>query len=153
MEKKKVVVALPLAAGVIAFLGAAISLAAAVVARIVVVPTGRKQDDVRVIATSPELSTVSLSNTAETRVPGKYSFWFSQQSGHLKLGQIIEVQRKSVVRHIDQTDFGDVKCAKSGWVSGWFYLMPEELGLSVAAVDIHTDSGVAPAWIFPGEDR
>jgi pimeloyl-ACP methyl ester carboxylesterase len=101
------------------------------------------------VSVARDHSAITLGVTTESVVPGRYSLWFSGDSGHVLIGEILDRTPTTVTRAIDEVTFGDLDGASRSRISGWYYLRPEELGLHVDAVDIPTDRGSAPAWFFP----
>ncbi|WP_033209161.1 alpha/beta hydrolase family protein [Gryllotalpicola ginsengisoli] len=138
---------------VFAALGAATFAVAAAgttvfIARKVLTPPRRRDEDVQVKAVSPDASVITLSVTPDTLLRGDYSFWFNHDAGHARIGAILSRSGVSVTRRVERVSFGDLTRAKRGRISGWWYVRPEELGLPVKSVGIETDGGVAPAWRF-----
>ncbi len=121
-------------------------------ARSVVVPPKKRAQDTRVISYHPENSTVVLSLSHDSLLPGHYSFWFDQGKGHARLGEITERTLTSVTREVLGVDFGDLAAAGSGRFSGWLYLSPKELGVPYEDVRVQTSLGAAPAWLVPAAE-
>lgn len=121
------------------------------VARTVVIPPRKRSQDIRVISVDEERSTIVLAATADSLLPGDYSFWFGQGTGHARLGQILDRGAGTVTRKIIAVDFGDLASARSGRFSGWYYLSPRELGVPYENVRVQTSLGAAPAWLIPAE--
>ena len=140
----------------IAFVGialSAIATAAAIAvyfARTVVTPPRRREEDVRVLDVTA--TTVTLSSTPDTRTPGEYSLWFSADTGHARIGEIIRSSDRSVTRVLLGVDFGDLGSARAGRISGWVFLSPAELEYSWSEVKVQTELGPAPAWLVPADD-
>jgi alpha-beta hydrolase superfamily lysophospholipase len=139
--------ALGLSASVLAA-AAAISV---IVARTVIIPPSRRKDDIGIVSLDLANSTVVLTSTADSRLPGEYSFWFSGDTGHIRVGDIIRQDAKTVTRSIETPDFGDLEHAQRGRFHGWFYLSPEDLDVPFEDVEIGTPLGDAPAWVVPAE--
>jgi pimeloyl-ACP methyl ester carboxylesterase len=119
-------------------------------ARKVLTPPRRREEEVRVISVAPDSSVITLATTPDTRLRGDYSFWFDHDAGHARIGPILSRSGVSVTRRVEQVTFGDLTKARRGRISGWWYVRPEELGLPVKSIVIETDGGVAPAWRFNG---
>ena len=122
---------------------------ASVVARRVITPPRTREEDIRILGYSD--STITLSATSDTLTSGRYGLWFSGDTGHVRLGEILSQDDGSVTRALLKTDFGDLSTAHTGRFSGWFYLDPRELGFSVEDVSIEAPVGPAPAWLVPAE--
>jgi alpha-beta hydrolase superfamily lysophospholipase len=121
------------------------------VARTVVTPPRRRDDDTRVISADSAAGTVTLSRSADALLPGDYSLWFSGGTGHARLGEVLGETDVSVTRRVIAVDFGDLAKARRGRLSGWFYLGPEEFGHPFTEVRIETELGPSPAWLVPAE--
>ena len=142
------------AIGVLALTGAVATAAAVlsvIVARTVIIPPSRRTDDIHILALDQADSTIVLSSTPDSRLPGEYSFWFSGDTGHVRVGDIIVQDARTVTRSIEAPDFGDLAAAKRGRFNGWFYLTPDDLHMPYEEVQIRTPLGDAPAWLIPAE--
>ena len=141
--------------GALSLVGAAAVATAAVsviVARKVLVPPSRREEDVAIRSVDLDAGLIELDATADSRLPGKYSFWFAQASGHARLGEIVAVTPTAVTRRILGVDSGDLVSARRGRLTGWFYLTPADLGVAFEDVAIETPLGDAPAWLIPSAD-
>lgn len=132
--------------GAVAVATAAVSV---IVARKVIVPPSRREEDVAIRAVDLEAGLVELESTADSRLPGEYSFWFTRESGHARLGEIVASTPRSVTRRLLGVDRGDLERARRGRLTGWFYLTPADLGVPFEDVAIATPVGDAPAWLIP----
>jgi len=121
------------------------------VARAVIVPPSRRTEDVRIHEVELERGLITLSATADALLPGVYSFWFDQDAGNARLGEIVRRDERSVTRRILSVEFGDLEKARAGRFNGWVYLTPDDLGLAYEDVPIATPLGDAPAWLVPAE--
>ena len=137
--------AVALAAAVVAAAGAV----SVIVARTVIIPPSRRRDDIEIMSLDVANATVVLSSTPDSRLPGEYSFWFSGDTGHARVGEIITQNARTVTRSIEPADFGDLERARRGRFNGWFYLSPADLGVPFEDVQIETPLGDAPAWFVP----
>jgi pimeloyl-ACP methyl ester carboxylesterase len=142
-----------------AAIGAAAALAAAagavlttLVTRSVVVPPRKPAEDTRIESVDLDAGTITLHATADTLLPGRYSLWFDHSGGHARLGEIIEVSAGLVTRSLLGVDYGDIELARTGRISGWYYLHPREFPFGYRDVSIPTPLGGAPAWLIPAED-
>jgi dienelactone hydrolase len=141
--------------GALSLVGAAAVATAAVsviVARKVLVPPSRREEDVAILGVDLDAGLIVLDATADSRLPGDYSFWFSRESGHARVGEIVEATSTSVTRRILGVDSGDLTAARRGRLTGWFYLTPADLGVPFDEVPIATPLGVAPAWLIPSTE-
>lgn len=123
-----------------------------IVARTVVTPPRRRNEDTRVISVDIDAGTITLRATDESLLVGDYSFWFSGGAGHARLGEILRHTGNSVARKLIAVDFGDLARARRGRFSGWFYLSPRDLGSAYQNVSIDTELGAAPAWLVPAAE-
>ena len=137
------------AAGVAALAAVATATVSVLVARTVIIPPSRRVDDVRVLRVDLAGGTILLSSTPDSRLPGRYSFWFDDEEGHARLGEILSQDATSVTREILGVDFGDLAHTRGGRLSGWFYLSPRDLELPYSDVSVATPLGDAPAWLVP----
>ncbi len=144
------------ALGAVAVAGVATVAAAVVsvlVARTVIIPPSRRVDDVKVLKVDLDAGTIVLGSTPDSRLPGEYSFWFEDEGGHARLGEILGQDETTVTRQIIGVDFGDLEHTRGGRLSGWFYLSPRDLGLPYRDVPIPTPLGDAPAWLVPADEK
>ena len=132
-----------------ASVAAAAAAVSVIVARTVIIPPSRRTDDIGIVSLDLPNATVVLTSTADSRLPGEYSFWFSGDTGHVRVGDIIRQGARTVTRSIEAPDFGDLEHARRGRFNGWFYLSPEDLDLPFEDVQIATPLGDAPAWVVP----
>lgn len=123
-----------------------------VVARKVVTPPSRREEDVAVRSVDLEEGLITLDSTPDSRLPGRYSFWFTRETGHARIGEIVSSTAKTVTRRIEGVDLGDLSAAKRGRFAGWIYLTPDDLAVPFSEVDIETPLGDAPAWLIPSAD-
>ena len=144
-----------IAIGVVAAAGVAAAAAATlsvIVARTVIIPPSRRTEDVTILGLDLAAGTILLSSNADSRLPGEYSFWFTRDTGHARLGEILEQDQRTVLRRLIGVDFGDLVAARRGRLSGWFVLTPRDLPFSYSDVTVETPLGPAPAWLVPAED-
>jgi pimeloyl-ACP methyl ester carboxylesterase len=135
-------------AGVLAAAGSLVLGAVSViVARKVITPSKRRLEDIRILSSTE--TTITLSCTLDTLLPGTYSLWFARGSGHAKIGDILETTPTSVTRALIAVDYGDLAASERGYLAGWVYLGPRELELPYTNVFIETPVGPAPAWVIP----
>jgi alpha-beta hydrolase superfamily lysophospholipase len=138
--------------GALALVGAAAVATAAVsvlVARRVIIPPSRREEDVAIRSVDLDAGLIVLDSTADSRLPGEYSFWFTRESGHARLGEIVSQSATTVTRRLLGVDRGDLRAATRGRLTGWFYLTPADLGVPFDDVTIATPLGDAPAWLVP----
>ena len=119
------------------------------VARVVITPPRKRDEDIRVLGVSDD--TITLSASKDSLVPGTYGFWFSGDTGYARFGEVLSTADGEVTRRLLGVDRGDLLRARRGRLGGAFYLDPRELGYAVEDVEIATSLGSAPAWLIPAE--
>lgn len=145
---RRLVAAASIAVGAFALVTAAAAAAVTVVfARTLLTPPTKRPEDVRILDVTPD--TITLSATLDSLTSGRYSLWFSGDTGHARVGEILSFTPDTVTRELLGVDFGDLDRALRGRFSGWFFLSPEELGFPWEAVEVETELGAAPAWLVP----
>jgi alpha-beta hydrolase superfamily lysophospholipase len=146
----------PLAALILGIVAGGTVLAAAsaatlatVMARRVVTPPVKKEQVVRILGADLAAGTVTLAADIDSVLPGEYSLWFDDDTGHARLGEVVSRTETTVTRAILGVDLGDLRTARRGRLSGWLYLGPWDLGVPFEDVEIDTPLGAAPAWLIP----
>jgi alpha-beta hydrolase superfamily lysophospholipase len=138
--------------GTVAIAALASSILSGVMARRIVTPSARRTDDVRVDGVDLAAGTITLASTADSVLQGDYSFWFSGDSGHAHVGEILRCTPAAVTRRILRVDYGDLAQARRGRLAGYSYLGPWDLAVEYEDVLIPTQAGDAPAWLVPASD-
>ncbi|MGH1550962.1 alpha/beta hydrolase family protein [Leifsonia poae] len=136
------------AGGLVLGAAATAAWATARVARTVITPVRRRPQNQLIRAFDETAGTVTLRDTPDAAMPGRFGLWWGNETAYAKLGGLIEREDGSVVRELERVEFGTLRAGRAR-ISGYYYLQPEELGLEVTSVEIETDLGEAPAWIFP----
>jgi len=144
------IVALGVAGLALATVAAAGAVAVTMARRIVTPPVDR-EEDLRIIAVGEV--TITLSATVDSLTPGQYSLWFNRDTGHARVGEILDFDTETVTRTLLGVDYGDITRARRARLSGWFFLRPRELGYPFDSVEIETPLGAAPAWFIPAPDN
>ncbi|MBC7763191.1 MAG: alpha/beta fold hydrolase [Candidatus Saccharibacteria bacterium] len=138
--------------GVVATVAATtVAVVTLLVARTVVTPPRRRPEDTRILSVDGAGDLVTLSSNVDSRLPGEYSLFFADGSGHARVGDIVAQTPDAVIRRLLGVDRGDLARARRGRFSGWFYTGPADLGFPFEDVDIETELGPAPAWVVPAE--
>jgi len=148
---RKAAAAGAIAGGALAATAAASSLgAAAYFARRVLTPDRRRPDDTSILTV--ERDTVTLDVTPETVVPGRYGLWLDREHGHVRLGDIVDLDESKgrVRREVLGLDFGHLAPGFGRW-NPYYYASPPDrsLGLPTQYVDVDTELGTMPAWVVP----
>ncbi|MDJ0325382.1 alpha/beta fold hydrolase [Cryobacterium sp. PH31-AA6] len=128
------------------------SVLSGVMARRIVTPSAKRADDVRVDGVDLAAGTITLASTADSVLQGDYSFWFSGDSGHAHVGEILRSTPVAVTRRILRVDYGDLAQARRGRLGGYSYLGPWDLAVEYDDVLIPTQAGDAPAWLIPATE-
>jgi alpha-beta hydrolase superfamily lysophospholipase len=136
-------------AGTLALASLAAAAITVKVARQVVTPPRRREEDIRVLAVTDD--TVTLSATKDSLLPGRYGLWFDGGSGHARIGDVLASDERSVTRRLAAVDFGELRAGSRSRLNGWYYLSPRELGYAYENVAVQTELGAAPAWLIPAE--
>lgn len=147
-----VVAATLAAAGTVALLAATVSVLSTVMARRIVTPPTKREHDTRIHAVDLDAGTITLQTTPDTVLRGEYSLWFSHETGHARVGEIIRRDAEGVTRLLTAVDFGDLSRARHGRLAGYTYLGPTDLGFPFEDVVIATGLGDAPAWLIPAAE-
>lgn len=141
-----------LLAGAIALVtGAAAAVLAVVFARKVVTPPTRREQDLRILGVDAAAGEITLAANEEARMRGRYGLWFEHDSGHARLGDVLEERDGRVRRALVATDFGRPERATRGRINAAFHLGPWELDAPYEDVVVETPLGPAPAWRIPAE--
>jgi pimeloyl-ACP methyl ester carboxylesterase len=121
------------------------------VARQVVTPPRKKEEDLRVLAVTQ--FTITVTATKDSLLPGRYGLWFDDGDGHARIGAIVGSTPTTVTRELTSVDFGVLGSGAKARLNGWYYLGPKELGYEFEDVAIDTELGAAPAWLIPAEEE
>ena len=124
---------------------------AAVMAKTIVTPPAKREDDTRVFAVDLGRGLITLQRHRDSVLRGDYSFFFSNGTGHARVGEITDRTATTVTRRILAVDFGDLATARRGRFSGWLYTGPDDLGFPWRDVVVPTALGPAPAWLIPAD--
>ena len=123
----------------------------AVMAKTIVTPPAKREDDTRVFAVDLPAATITLQRHRDSVLPGDYSFFFSAGAGHARVGEITARTAGTVTRRILRVDSGDLAAARRGRFSGWLLTGPADLGFEWSDVTVPTPLGPAPAWLIPAD--
>ena len=146
------VVSATVLAGTAALATIAATALSAVMARRIVTPPTKRDQDTRVHAVDLAAGTITLQTTADSVLRGDYSFWFSEDTGHARVGEIVLSTADGVTRRLVAVDFGNLEGARLGRLGGYTYLGPEALGFPFENVVVPTSLGDAPAWLIPAAE-
>lgn len=138
------------------------SVAAAYIARQVVVPPRYRSEDLAILAYDPDedparpgAGQVRLAATVETTADGVYSLRFASGTGHARIGAVRSWSPATaeVVREVEEIYSGDLSTAARGWWSGTVYPDPGAAGFAYEEVEIPLEVGPAPCWVVPAQQR
>ncbi len=125
---------------------------AAYIARRTLTPERQRPDDTQILAVEDRV--VTLDVTPETVAPGRYGLWLDGASGHVRLGDVLDVDedRGRVRRELLGVDSGHLAPGYGRW-DQYFYVGPPDraLGLRTEYVDVLTELGTMPAWVIRAE--
>ena len=121
------------------------------VALTVITPVRRRPQNQLIRRADEDLGTVTLKDTPDAAMPGRFGLWFGSETGYAKVGGLLVRADGSVTRELERVEFGDLRPGRAR-ISGYYYLDPEELGLPVTSVRVPTELGEAPAWLFPAPE-
>ncbi|HEV7565729.1 MAG TPA: alpha/beta fold hydrolase [Microbacteriaceae bacterium] len=144
-------VAIGIAAGLALVTLGATAYATTYIARVVVIPPRKRRQDQLVLAVDEAEGTITLKDTPDASVAGRYGLWFARETGYALVGDVTRREGGTVTRILEEVRFGDIHDARRSRLSGWYYLEPEELGLPVNSVSIATSLGQSPAWHIPAD--
>ncbi|TQL47934.1 hypothetical protein FB562_1009 [Homoserinimonas aerilata] len=119
------------------------------IARYVITPPRRRAQDIRIVHIDEKAGTVTLSESPESLLAGRYGLWFDAERGHARVGDVVSRGRDSVTRRLEGIDKGTPAVGMKCRLSGWYYRSPEPLGVEYSEVFIDTTLGPAPAWLVP----
>jgi uncharacterized protein len=122
------------------------------VARAVVTPSRRHRYDQVILHINTDAAEVTLQDTPDAGVAGRYGVWFDGDAGFMRVGDVLRRAPGTVTRRIEEIVFGDVTRARRARMGGFYYLEPEELGYPVSSAPITTSLGQAPAWVIPADN-
>jgi alpha-beta hydrolase superfamily lysophospholipase len=137
--------------GTVLVSSAALASGIVAIARKIVTPARRRRGDVRIEAYDAVAGTITLSSTPDTRLPGRYSFWFARGRGHARVGDVVHDDGRHVERRVEGVEGAGLERAHRGRIGGWLFPTPRDAGLAAEEVAIATEVGPAPAWLVPAE--
>lgn len=103
------------------------------------------------ITIDPARRTIHLPATDMTRAPGEYGVWVNDGRGHVRVGAVMHDDHDSIERRIEATR-GDVAEATEGRWTGHVFAHASSLELAYEDIEVPTDDGQRPAWLFPASD-
>ncbi|WP_371740016.1 alpha/beta hydrolase family protein [Frigoribacterium sp. VKM Ac-2836] len=121
------------------------------IARKIVTPARGRRDDVRIDSYDASAGTITLASTPDTRLPGRYSFWFARGTGHVRVGVVVRDDGRHVERRVEAVEGADLAKAHRGRIGGWLFPTPADAGLAADEVVVPTEVGPAPAWLVPAD--
>ena len=132
--------------------GAGSLAAAAYFARKVLTPDRQRPDDVVVRAAG--VSSVTLTATPETLVPGRYGLWIDNGFGHVRIGDILRTDPEAdvVERELIAVDRGYLAPGTARW-NAYFHGAPPDVTIGAATehVTYAGELGAMPAWVVHPE--
>jgi pimeloyl-ACP methyl ester carboxylesterase len=130
--------------------GAGSLAAAAYFARKVLTPDRHRPDDV--VIRSAGSTSVVLDITPETVVPGRYGLWIEDGFGHVRIGDVVELDPGSgtVEREVLAVDRGYLAPGPARW-NQYYYGGPPDVSIGVPTQHLTYagELGPMPAWLVP----
>jgi len=104
---------------------------------------------------SPDQAFIELPASPFTATPGCYSLEFDHEERHAVIGEIVETNEKAktVIRAVLHTDGRDLLLAREGRYTGQVFANPESVQPDFKEVQLRTETGTCPAWLFPSESQ
>ncbi|HRP99624.1 MAG TPA: prolyl oligopeptidase family serine peptidase [Terrimesophilobacter sp.] len=138
----------------LAITAASVAAAATVtglIARSIIVPPKKREYDTHVLGFDQHTGVIEFSRSADASTPGRYSLWFNDERGLARVGAIIGETETTVTRELVGVEYGDLSRAAKARFAGWWFAHPRDLGLPYENVEVDTELGAAPAWLFTAE--
>ncbi|WP_265443938.1 alpha/beta hydrolase family protein [Flexivirga meconopsidis] len=99
---------------------------------------------------------IVLARTDETVAPGRYGLWQNGFHTHARLGEVLDVGDREVVRELDGVDFGTLDTGLAR-INGYYFCGPpaDSLGVHIDEIVLDLPLGPMPAWLAEaaGSDR
>lgn len=149
--RPRILIGLGVLAGAVAVAGVAAAVVSIAMVRAILIPPTSREQDTDILDVDSAAGTITFSRSPDAMVDGRFSFWFSDATGHARIGPIRSATAHSVTRVLLRVDFGDIESATKGRFNGWFYLYPSDLGVEFDDVVVDTELGPAPAWLVRPE--
>lgn len=118
-------------------------------ARKIVIPPPRRPEQIPLLSVDGAGGLITLGRTAESILPGHYGLFFSDGLGHARVGDVLTVTDRTVTRRLEAVDRGQLAGVDRCRLSGWYYDRPQELGVPFEEVQVRSELGECPAWLFP----
>lgn len=131
--------------------GSAGVTASVLMARAVVTPPTRRREPLRVQAVDREHGTIRLPRTLESSADGTYSLVFADGRGRALLGPVVERTARTVTRRFSRDEGAPLERGTNVRVASSPQRGPDDVGLPWRAVEVPTELGPAPAWLFPAD--
>lgn len=135
-------------AAALAVAGAATSALAAHFTRRVVTLEKPHANNLRVISVGA--GTVTITANDDTTAPGLAGIWLDDNKTHLRVGEVVSQDGKSVTRNLLDVDFGQVKPGPGRWNNHYLIGDPTNAcDLDFSEIQLNTVNGPVPAWHIP----
>lgn len=125
--------------------------AASYFARVLLTPERDRPDNVTILAITDD--TITFDVTEDSVCPGWYGLWFDQGAGHLRVGDILELDETAgrVTRELQGVDLRTPTPGPARWDGYYYGDRPDvSLGLPTTDVVLPGEVGDLPAWLVPG---
>lgn len=157
--RRTIAIAAGITAGAAIGVGAAAAAVAASVARAAVRIDRFTERPISVLrVTGGDAPAVWLEGEG-ANAPGNYSLVFDsvgdtpgehpvEDMGHARIGRVIVDQGKRVARELVSIERGTLAPGAAGYLTGWWYTDPRELGLRVEEITYESELGPVSAWVI-----
>ncbi|MBK0421292.1 alpha/beta fold hydrolase [Leucobacter sp. CSA2] len=138
-----------LGAGVFAIGAGAAALGGLALARRSVTPEDEAEELVSLVSLErDESGLIARFRGPSADVPGRTSFLFDRGRGNVQLSEaILPDDGPGVARRIVAAAGTELHPGRTGRLTGWWYLAPEDLGFRTERIEYETELGPATAWI------
>lgn len=127
---------------------AAAATVTGLIVRSIIVPPTKREYDTHILSVDEGRGLIELSRSDDAVTPGRYSLWFNRDRGLARVGGIVSETATSVTRELVEVEYGDLSRASTARFAGWWFAHPRDLDLPYENVELDTELGPAPAWLF-----
>jgi len=101
----------------------------------------------RILALGDGTVTFARYNAAD--LPGRYGFWFDDERGYARVGEVVAADERRVTRTLDLMEAGEPEVGMPCRITGSYWRTPAAAGLDHEDVLVPTALGPMPAWFIP----
>ncbi len=104
------------------------------------------------VTVSNDRSWIEMDDTERTRTPGRYGFWFDDDS-HALVGDVVSETATNRIRRVVLASTGVIPSGPTtGRLTGHVYPGPSSLPFDWNEIDVPSPLGPCPAWVFPSAE-